>query len=283
MDYYELLGVSRNASEKEIKTAFRKKAATQHPDKGGDHKLFTQLNEAYQTLSNPEKKRMYDQYGTSDPQQAHARGHGGSSFHFNASDMEDIFGSFFGHRSPFGQRQMRNQDITLAADIDIEDIVFGKDFLITYRLPSGKEQSVNVTLPSGVRPGDKIRYSGMGGDQIPNAPRGDLFVIVRVRRHPRYTVDGINLYVDERVNVFDLMIGSSIYLRTIQGKEVSLKIPPGTNSGTTFSMHGQGLPDRRTGQTGNLFVKIYGDTPKIQDTKIIEQLRKIKNETDNLS
>ena len=280
MDYYDILGVSRNASAKEIKTAFRKKAAKHHPDKGGDDSKFKQINEAYQTLNDPQKKQMYDQYGTSDPQQA---GMNNQGFHFHSQDMEDIFSTFFGGGGPFGRRQMRNQDITLAADISLEDIVHGKDFMITYRLPSGREQSVNVALPAGTRPGDKIRFSNMGGDQIPNAPRGDLYVVVRVRRHPRYTVDGINLYIDERVNVFDLIIGSSININTIQGRNISLKIPPGTNSGTTFSVHGHGIPDRRTGQTGNLFVKVFGITPKIIDMNTLETLRKIKNETDNLS
>ena len=283
MDYYDILGVGRNASSKEIKTAFRKKAAEHHPDKGGDDSKFKQVNEAYQTLSDPRKRSTYDQFGTSDPQQAGFRQQG-QQFHFNmgGAGFEEVFSSFFG--DGFGRRQpMRNQDITIAADIDLEDIVNGKEFIATFRLSSGKEQTVNITLPPGVRPGDKIRYGGMGSDQIPNRPRGDLYVLVRVKNHHRFKLDGINLYIDQNINVFDLVLGTNILIQTIHNRSIKLTVPPGTNSGTTFSVHGQGLPDRRSGQTGNLFVTVKAITPKIVDENILNKIRKIKNETGNIS
>ena len=157
MDYYESLGVNRNASAKEIKSAFRKKAAEHHPDKGGDPNQFKQINEAYQTLSDSNKRQMYDQFGTSDPQQANMN-RGGTQFHFNmgGNGFEEVFSSFFGDGfgDPFQrrQRQMRNQDITIAADITLHDIVNGKELIATFRLPSGKEQTVTIKVPKGVRP-----------------------------------------------------------------------------------------------------------------------------------
>ena len=200
-------------------------------------------------------------------------------------DFNEIFSTFFGEgfaqpNSPFGQRQMRNSDITIAADIELEDIINGKDLIANFRLPSGKQQTVNITLPKGVRPGDTIRYPGMGGDQVPQMPRGNLLVKVRVRRHTDYEVDGINLYIVRNVSVFDLLLGTNIRIDTLHKRQLSVNVPPGTNSNTTFSISGQGLPDQRSGQTGNLFVKVVGITPNITNEEIRERLAKIKDEID---
>ena len=176
---------------------------------------------------------------------------------------------------------MRNQDITIAADISLEDIVSGKDVIATYRLPSGREETVNITLPPGIQSEDRIRYHGMGGDIVQNAPRGDLHVVIRVRRHPDYDVDGINLYIDKKLNLFDFVLGTNLTIKTIHNRTLSVNVPAGSNPGTVFSIGGQGLPDRRSGQTGNLYIKVLGITPKINDEKIREQLRKIQDETRN--
>ena len=111
----------------------------------------------------------------------------------------------------------------------------------------------------------------MGGDQIPQMPRGNLFVKVRVRRHPDYEVDGINLYIERNVSVFDLLLGTNIRVKTLHGKDISVSVPPGSNSGTTFSISGQGLPDQRSGRTGNLFMKVIGVTPKITNEEIYQE------------
>ena len=226
-NHYQTLGVSPQADEKEIKKAFRRLAMKHHPDKGGDPNQFKQINEAYQTLSNNEKRSMYDQFGTADPQQANMN-RGGTQIHFNmgGNGFEEVFSSFFGDGfgDPFQrrQRQMRNQDITIAADITLHDIVNGKELIATFRLPSGKEQTVTIKVPKGVRPGDTMRYNGMGGDNIPQAPRGDLFVKIRVKKDPEYHVDGINLYIERNVSVFDLLLGTNIRVKTLHGKDISV-------------------------------------------------------------
>ena len=120
----------------------------------------------------------------------------------------------------------------------------------------------------------------MGGDQVPNMPRGNLMVKVRVKRHPEYDVEGINLYITRNVSVFDLLLGTNIRVETLHGRTLSVNVPPGTNSNTTFSISGQGLPDQRSGQTGNLFVKVLGITPTINDEQTREKLAKIKDEID---
>ena len=141
MDYYEKLGVSRNASDKEIKNAFRRLAAKHHPDKGGDHKYFTELNEAYQALSDPQKKATYDQYGTIDPQQQHPFQQGG--FSFDGNGMEDLFGTIFGRGFQQQQRRpQRNSNITIACDITLAEVYTGKGVLATFRTRTGREQTI---------------------------------------------------------------------------------------------------------------------------------------------
>ena len=280
MDYYELLGVPKNASDSELKKAYKKQSMQYHPDRtGGSDEKFKQINEAYSALKDPQKRQMYDQYGTADPQQAQAQQQSHFSNAFGGANFEDIFGQMFGQQHPNMRRQMHNQDITIAADIDLEDIVKGKDVIAKYRLPSGREETVEIKLPRGCRPGDRIRYSGMGSDLHPHAPRGDLHVQLRVRRHPEYTQDGINLYIDKKLNLFDFVLGTNLTIKTIHDRTLSVNVPAGSNPGTVFSIGGQGLPDRRSGQTGNLYIKVLGVTPKINDEKIREQLRRIQDET----
>ena len=278
MDYYEILGVSRNASTTEIKKAYKKQSMQHHPDRtGGDDTQFKKVNEAYSALKDPQKKQMYDQFGTADPQQAQSQQQSHFSQQFGGAQFEDIFGSMFGQQQR--QRQMRNQDITIAADISLEDIVSGKDVIATYRLPSGREETVNITLPPGIQSEDRIRYHGMGGDIVQNAPRGDLHVVIRVRRHPDYAVDGINLYIERKLNLFDFILGTNIQVKTIHGRTLSVNVPAGSNPGTTFSIGGQGLPNKRLGKTGNLYIKVQGVTPKIDNELTREKLREIQDET----
>ena len=139
-NYYDILGVPRNASDKDLKDAFKKKAMQYHPDRGGSEEQFKKLNEAYDVLKDPQKKSMYDQFGTTNPQQNPR----GQEYHFHGDiNVEDIFNSFFGdnHGHPFFgrgfQQRHRNQNITIAADIELEDVVYGKKLIASYRLPNG--------------------------------------------------------------------------------------------------------------------------------------------------
>ncbi len=288
MDYYDLLGVSRNASETDIKKAYKKQSMQHHPDRtGGDDTKFKEINEAYQVLSNPEKKQMYDQFGTADPQQAGFNPNmGGQQFHFymgNGQGFEDVFASFFGGNSPFQrQRQVKNRDITIACDIDLQDVYKGKGVIATFRTNTGKEQTVNIDIPVGAKPGDNIRFEGLGDDSITQLPRGNLIVKVRYRRHPEFDVHGLNLETTKTLNIFDLMTGTVVNLSTPEGRELNINVPAGTQPGTTMSLSGAGLPDYRTGAKGNIFLRINGMVPKNLTEEHKRILQKIKNET-NLS
>ena len=166
MDYYSTLGINRNASQDEIKKAYKKMSMQHHPDRtGGDDSKFKEINEAYQTLNDPQKKQMYDQFGTTDPRQHQYRS-GDFEFNFNGSPfggMDDIFEQFFGG-SPFGNQRRRavNRPINVAVDVTLEDVLTGKTIGMEIALPTGKTKVVTVDIPAGVEHGQQIRYRGLG-------------------------------------------------------------------------------------------------------------------------
>ena len=196
------------------------------------------------------------------------------------NDIGDIFNDFFGgNRSPFQRRQFRkNRDIIIQADIELEDVLKGKDLIATYRLTNGKEQSVNLTLPKGVDNSTTIKFPGLGDDYHTNAPRGDLLVRVRVKQHPIWNRDGSNLHTVQKVNVLDLITGTKTNIQTLEKRKLAITIPKGTQPGTVLSITEQGLPTRGN-RRGNLYITIQGDVPNINDPKILEQVQRMKNET----
>ena len=278
MDYYDLLGVSKNASEKDIKTAFRKLAAQHHPDKGGDQKKFVEIKEAYETLKDPQKKQMYDQFGTADPQQAgfQQQGFGGpGNFEFNG-DINEMFSTFFGRGFQQQRRPQQNRDITIACDIELGEVYTGKGIIATFRTNTGKEQTVNIDIPKGARHGDTIRYGGLGDDSVPTVPRGNLNVKVRIKRHPNFEVDHLNLHTTTSIDIFEMILGTTTNLALPSGKTISINIPRGTQPGTVLSIGGQGLPDYNSGTSGNVYLKVNGVIPKNLTQDQYEKIREIK-------
>ena len=182
MDYYTTLGINKNASQDEIKKAYKKQSMAHHPDRtGGDDSKFKDINEAYQTLSDPQKKQMYDQFGTTDPRQRQYRT-GDFEFNFGGSpfgDMDDIFSQFFG-----GRPQRGNRPISVAVDVTLEDVLNGKTFGMEIALPTGRTKVVTIDIPAGIEHGQTVRFAGMGEQNNPNMRPGDLHVQVRVRNHP---------------------------------------------------------------------------------------------------
>ena len=280
MDYYDLLGVSRQASDKDLKNAFKNKAREHHPDKGGDPEKFKQVNEAYQNLSDPQKRQMYDQFGTTDPQQA-GFNQGGQTFHFTGDgfgggiNINDIMNQF--GMGGFGQRQMANQDVTIGCRITLNEIYTGKNVIANYRLNNGQEQTVDIKIPPGIVPGDKIKYSGMGQRDINGIPPGDLYVQIQVLRDRDWAINGLDLLTEKKVSVLDLMTGTTFNIDTPAGNSIRLTIPKGTQPNTVFNVTGKGLHNRRTGNQGNIHVKIIGTVPKNldnEDVNAIEQIRR---------
>jgi curved DNA-binding protein len=254
MDYYSILGVNRNATPEEIRKAYKKQSMQHHPDRGGNEEKFKRINEAYSILKDPQKRQQYD-----NPQ---------PQYHFNTNTgFEDIFGR---------RQQRRNPPFTIQADINLEDVYTGKELIANYRLPSGRVETVSITIPKGVRTGDTMRYPGMGNDIIPGAPRGDLHVKINVLNHKEFNVSGLDLTCTKKLNVFDLITGTSAEIHTPDGSRFSLKIPPKTQPDTTFNITGKGLPCGRTGRQGNIYVKVRAQIPKQIDEKLLAAINEYK-------
>lgn len=274
MNYYNVLGVKPEASAAEIKRAYRSLAMKHHPDRGGDEKKFKEISEAYDVLGNPEKRKQYD-----NPQ---SFGFSNQGFG-NGSPFEDIFAQAFGFSQP-RQRVRRNQDIKFSCTLDLQECFTGKQITINYKLPSGSPESLSIDIPPGARPGDTVRFEGRGDNSIPNIPRGDLLLQLRVKSDSRWNFVGRDdLQTNITVSIFDLLTGSELEFKTPEGKTLNLKIPQGTASGTAFSIPGHGLPKHRQASRGKLIVKITGSMPKITDQNIINKLAGIKNEISKTS
>lgn len=244
MNYYEILGVSKNATPDEIKRAFRKLASQHHPDKGGDTAKFQEIQSAYDVLSDPQKRADYD---NPRPQP------GGFHFDMNGGvppGFEDIFAAFGGN-NPFGdifgrrqhRQQNRNKTLNLQATINLEDAFFGKDLTLSVMLPSGREQICEVKIPKGIQDNITLRLSGMGDDSIPNVPRGDIHLTIRITPHHIFTRQGDDLIRNLEVDAIDAILGKTYQIDTLGGKTLEIKINPGTQPGQILAAHGYGMPN----------------------------------------
>lgn len=263
MDYYERLGVSRNASPDEIKRAYKKLAIKHHPDKGGDHETFASINEAYDTLKDPTKKQNYD-----NPQ---PQGFGPNGFE-GMGGFEDLF-SQFGFRR---QRQQQNNDIVISYTLDFKDIFTGKGVNINYNLPSGKPGYLDAAIPPGVNHGSNVRYAGLGDDSIPHLAPGNLILKIRVRPHPVWKREANNIFSVKELDIFDFIVGTTVEIITPIDRKFSLNVPKGTKPGTVFSITGHGIPDVHSGRPGNVHIKLEAKMP-ILDQPTIDKIKEIKN------
>lgn len=259
MDYYQTLGVKRGASDAEIKKAYRSMAMKYHPDRGGDEKKFKEVEEAYRTLSDPEKRQMFDMGVDPNRQQGGFRQQGSPfEFHFNSANMDDIFEGFgFG-----GRRQPRNKTFNINVKITLEDVLNGKNISAEVGIPGSKKKIVNIEIPPGIQHGQQIRYSGMGDHSIPNVRPGDLIVNVLILNHRFFKREGDNLILDRPILVWDAILGTRVDITTLDNKKLSITVPQGTQPDTVLSCKGEGLPNMRTRVRGNLFVKIKVNIPK---------------------
>ena len=273
MDYYSILGVNRTASPEDIKKAYRKLAMQHHPDRGGDHNKFAEINSAYDVLSNSDKRDAYDH-----PHQANpfGRQQQGQSPFGNGHPFEHMFNQGFGQQQ---QRQTpRNRDINVQANIDLIDVLTGKSLIIQYHLQTGEVATVNVDVPAGAKHSDTIQYEGLGDVGHPRYPRGNLLVRIKVQKSKHWDRDFDNLITKKIINVFDLLLGCVIIITTLDNKQLELKIPQGTKPGTKFSIPGYGLPNMQTGRRGIMFITIDAEMPKITDTAILDKIQQLKNE-----
>jgi curved DNA-binding protein len=277
MNYYNTLGLNKNASKDDIKTAYRKMAMKHHPDRGGDEKKFKEIEEAYRTLSDPDKRRMIDM--GMDPNSAGGNqgtyNQGPFEFHFGAGNFHDVFNTFgFGGRQ---QQVRRNKSLSIIVVITLLEALNGKDVSAEISAPNGSKKLVNIRIPAGVEDGQQIKYKGIGDQSIVELPPGDLIVNIKVNPHPIFKRDGDMLMYDKTIPVWDAILGSSFTLETLDKKKLNINIPPGTQPDTILSCKGEGMISIRTGQRGNLLIKIHIDIPRKLNETEINMVRQLKS------
>ncbi|MBS4750124.1 molecular chaperone DnaJ [Carnobacteriaceae bacterium zg-ZUI78] len=352
-DYYEVLGVSKTASDDEIKKAYRKLSKKYHPDinkETGAEEKFKEISEAYEMLSDPQKRAAYDQYGhaANDPNfgaGGFGDGFGGFSGGFGAGGFEDIFDTFFGGGMGGSRGRTRNMarqgsDLQYRINLSFEDAIFGKKETIKYRREeechtchgsgakegtdpvtchkchgsgvinveqnsifgrvmtqtacdvcggtgkeikekcstchgsgrSNEEHTVNVTIPAGVEDGQQMRLSGQGEAGYNGGPYGDLYIIFSVAKSDRFDRDGSEIYFEQPISFVQATLGDEVEVPTVHGN-VKLKIPAGTQSGTTFRLKGKGAPKLRSSIMGDQHVKVRVLTPRDLNDKQKDLLR----------
>lgn len=284
-DYYQILGVKKDASEEEVKKAFRKLAHTYHPDKsGGDEAKFKEVSEAYSVLSDKKKRQQYDTFGSAGASSGFggSQGFDPSGFGFDFSgfgaqgfengDLGDILSSIFG-----GRRMRRGRDIAVDIELSFEESIFGAERKVEINSKLVKQKEVTITVPAGIDDGQMIRLTGMG-ETLEGGMAGDLYVKVHVRRHQYLRKEGYNLLMDLVVKLSEALLGGERSIGTLDG-EITLKIPAGTKHSTILRVKGKGVPyDSRTPEKrGDLYVRISVQIPEKlnkEAKKAVEELRK---------
>jgi curved DNA-binding protein len=307
-DFYQILGVSRDASQDDIQRAYRKLARANHPDVNSDpaaEERFKDISEAYDVLSDPNTRRRYDAFGPDfrqvpedvDPQTwrraraaagAGARqpgGGGGTRFSYGSDadfDIEDLLGGIFGGRAGggFGRRggggfgPVPGADQEAEIDLSVDEAYRGVRRSI--RVGSGSAvRSIDVNIPAGVTDGQRIRLAGQGGHGSDGGHNGDLYLVVRIRPDARYRLDGRDLRVELRLAPWEAALGTSVAVAT-PGGEAKVTVPSGTSSGRRLRLRGRGLPNPR-GKPGDLFAEVRIMVPaklSAVERELFEQLAK---------
>jgi len=269
MDHYNTLGVSRTASPEEIKKAYRKLAMQHHPDQGGDISKFHAINEAYETLGDPNKKSLYD-----NPQhQSNPMHPGGFSFTSNGFDFNDIFRQAFGQRgpnpfenSPFRQTQ---QLYRTRLEVSLLASYHGEEKLLQVSTPTGTN-TIKIKVPPGTNSGDQVKYDGL----IDGA---HLIIEFIVSPDLKFDRRGNDLYFNLPISVLDLIVGTTIDFRTIDGKMLSVNIPPNTQPNKQIKISGEGMPISNSGNYGDQILLLKPILPDNIHTDIIDAITRTRN------
>jgi DnaJ-class molecular chaperone len=313
-DYYEVLGVPRDASQKDIKAAFRKLARQHHPDVNpGDAAAsdrFKEINEAHEVLGDPEKRRMYDQVGADREQYEAWRRSGrpeGSPFGEQGSpfgrsgrveyrtvdpeDVEDLFGSqspfsdffhdLFGRAEPGARgpradvEPARGEDVEAETTVTLEEAYRGTHRTVELQTPAGARR-VEVRIPPGIRDGGRVRVAGQGAPGRSGADPGDLYIRVHVQPHPTFRRDGDGLTVRVPVPLDVALLGGEVQVPTPKGSQVALKVPAGVQNGTRLRLRGLGMPKLRGEGHGDLFAEVDVRMPHQLAPEVRELAEKLR-------
>ena len=287
-DYYETLGVSKSSTPDDIKSAFRKLARKHHPDLAKDKKAaeekFKEINEAYEVLSDPEKRKKYDEYGSNwqqagpggyPPPPGGGRGGGfggfgggtssgdGSEFHFGGTGYSDFFEQFFGTRRgrgygggvDFEETPQRGRDIEADILVTIDEVLAGATRQISFRKGnSAQVHTYTVKIPKGVREGQRIRLAGQGGEGGGRGESGDLYLRVKLQQHPDFRFEGSDIHHEVEVPAWKAVLGGGLTIPTPDGR-AKIKLPAGTQNGRRFRIPGRGLPVKE-GARGDFYAVV---------------------------
>lgn len=288
-DYYKILGVNKDASEEEVKKAFRKLAHVHHPDKsGGDEAKFKEASEAYAVLSDKQKRAQYDTFGSggfSTNGAGPSTGSGQAGFDpsgfgfdfsgfgnagFDTGDLGDILSSIFG-----GRRVRRGRDIAVDIELSFQESIFGAERKVVINSKFVKQKEVSISVPPGIDDGQMIRLNGQG-ELLDGGLPGDLYVKVHVRKHPYLRKEGYNLIMDLEIKLSEAILGADKIIHTLDGG-LTIKISTGTKHGTILRVKGRGVPTS-VGKRGDLYVRISVQIPEKlskEAHKVVEELKKL--------
>ena len=311
-DYYELLGVARNSSEKDIRQAYRKLARKHHPDVNPNDKSaegrFKEIGEAYEVLSDKDKRAKYDRWGPNweqmEQSEAAARQSGfdpgafqqtADGFEFRTSDprggagfsgFEDILDQILGGaggRGRAGWRQrsqatsMRGEDMEYPVEVTLAEAYSGGTRLLQFDGP--ERRRLEVKIPAGVRDGSRIRIAGEGGPGLSGGAKGDLYLLVSVAPDPHFERKEDDLYTEVAVPLQSLILGGEAHVPTPPGKKLALRIPPETQNGKQFRLGGQGMPHLQGGGRGDLYAKVKAVLPtglSAREKELFEELARLR-------
>jgi len=298
-DYYHVLGVNKNASEEELKRAYRKLAMKYHPDKNPNKKeaeeRFKEINEAYAVLSDKEKRKQYDTFGAEGFRQRFTQedifrgfdfdeilsglfgGRGKREFRYGGRGGFD-FGDLFGGQSPhqnMGRMPQKGEDVLYELTISLEEAASGGEKRISYR-KNGKVEDVSVRIPRGIPSGKKLRLVGKGMEGKNGGPPGDLYLQIAVQEHPTFSREGDDLIAEKEIAFSEAVLGTTIEVPTLEGLK-KVKVPPGTQSHTKMRLKGLGIPHFQGEGRGDEYVKVIVRVPKKVTEKgkgLIQELAK---------
>lgn len=295
-NYYDVLGVPRDATDEEIRKAYRALARKYHPDVNPNdpqaEARFKEISEANTVLSDKTKRAQYDRFGSVGPSTGGGNPFGGSPFgpgaagaspfgNFQGGDFSDIFESIFGGGDPRA-RAAQGQDIEQKVDITLEEAFSGTERRFQMQNPNGQPRTITVKIPPGIDDGGRIKLSGEGAAGFNGGKRGDFIVIVSIAAHPRFQRDGNDLYAKVSVDLYDMILGGETKIPVMGGKSLTLKIPPLSQNGMKHRIPNQGMPLRANAtQRGELYLTLevvlptqLSDTERELFTKLAQQQNK---------